>query len=145
IWLTAAADGDAVVFRVRDTGIGIAADLLPRVFEPFVQAERSLARSQGGLGVGLTLVKRLVEMHGGAVEAPHEGLGQGSGVIVPLPPCAAGPAGGPETPTGPATAADRARRRVLVVDDNVDAADSAAMLLRLWGHEVRTVYDGLAV
>jgi two-component system CheB/CheR fusion protein len=145
IWLTATAEGDEVICRVRDTGIGIASDLLPRVFDPFVQAERSLARSLGGLGVGLTLVKRLVEMHGGTVEAHSEGLGLGSEFVVRLPARWTEPVGAPGAPAGPAIAADRARRRVLVVDDNVDAADSAAMLLRLWGHEVQTVYDGLAV
>jgi len=130
---------------VRDTGVGIAPDLLPRVFDLFVQAERSLARSNGGLGVGLTLVKRLVEMHGGSVEAHSAGLEQGSEFVVRLPALGAVPAGAGGHPAGTGAEPEGGRRRVLVVDDNVDAADSAAMLLRLWGHEVQTVYDGLAV
>jgi PAS domain S-box-containing protein len=145
ISLTASAEGDDVVIGVKDTGVGIAPDLLPRVFDLFVQAERSLARSNGGLGVGLTLVKRLVEMHGGTVAAHSEGLGRGSEFVVRLPALRKLPARGEGDPAGQPAVPEGGRRRVLVVDDNVDAADSAAMLLRLWGHQVRTVYDGLAV
>jgi two-component system CheB/CheR fusion protein len=129
------------VVRVKDTGVGIGAELLPRVFDLFVQADRSLARSEGGLGVGLTLVKKLVEMHGGSVSAHSEGPGRGSEFVVRLPavPEAPAAAGGP-APGGPATAGTS--RRVLVVEDSVDAAESTAMLLRLLGHAVETVCDG---
>jgi two-component system CheB/CheR fusion protein len=145
IWLAAEADGDEVVIRVRDSGVGIAPDLLPRVFDLFVQAERSLARSHGGLGVGLTLVKRLVEMHGGTVEAHSAGVGHGSEFVIRLPVRRAEPDEAGGRPPGETPRQIGATRRVLVVDDNVDAADSAAILLRLWGHEVQTVYDGLGV
>ncbi len=146
LWLTAEADGpDAVVIRVKDTGIGIAADLLPHVFDLFIQAERSLARSQGGLGVGLTLVKKLVEMHGGTVTAASPGLGQGSEFVVRLPAVVEPPSAGVENPPARAARPAGSRRRVLVVDDNVDAAESAALLLRMWGHEVRVIHDGPAV
>jgi CheY-like chemotaxis protein len=115
----------------------------PKVFDLFVQAERRLDRSQGGVGIGLTLVKKLVELHGGRVEARSPGLGQGSEFVVRLPAAPSGPASG----RAGEAAADAAQapgpsRRVLVVDDNVDAADSIALLLRLGGHEVRMAYDG---
>ena len=141
IELTVQQDGPDAVLRVRDTGIGIAPDLLPHVFDLFTQAERSLDRSQGGLGIGLCLVQRLVELHGGTVAA-HSVQGQGSEFVVRLPamlawiappgPLAAAPAGLPEK-----------HCRVLVVDDNVDAAQTMGMLLDLSGYEVRMVHDGL--
>jgi len=134
--------GQAIV-RVRDTGIGIAPDLLPAVFELFTQADRSLDRSQGGLGVGLTLVRALVELHGGSVEAHSAGAEQGSELIVRLPTIESkGPdaAAGGEGSTPPRAAA--ASRRVLVVDDNVDAAESLSEMLRLWHHDVRTAHAG---
>ena len=138
IWLTVERQGSEVVVSVRDTGIGIAADMLPRLFEMFSQVDRSLERSQGGLGIGLTLVKRLVEMHGGSVEARSEGLGKGSEFVVRLP--VAGPshpAAGPrEEPSTRPPAVPR-RRRILVVDDNRTAAISLAMMLRLMGNEIR--------
>jgi PAS domain S-box-containing protein len=143
IWLLASRDGAEIVLRVRDTGIGIDPEMLPRIFDLFVQAERRLDRSQGGVGIGLTLVRKLVELHGGSVEAYSAGLGWGSEFVVRLPALAAEPqsrqteAGG-----GTAPASALARHRVLAVDDNVDAADSLAMLLRLAGHEVRVAYDG---
>src|SRR5262249_41559222 len=143
ISLTLQREGGEAVLRVRDTGIGIAAEMLPRIFDLFVQAERRLDRSQGGVGIGLTLVRRLVELHGGRVEAHSEGLGQGSEFVVRLPVLAKGPAGAPtwaETDPGPAPAAPL--RRVLVVDDNVGAADSLALLLEMAGQEVRVAYDG---
>ena len=120
IWLTVQQEGDEAVLRVRDTGVGIAPELLPRIFDLFTQAERSLDRSQGGLGIGLCLVQRLVEMHGGRVEV-HSALGQGSEFVVRLPvmvtPATQPPSTSTESaePTGPSL-------RVLVVDDNVDAA-----------------------
>jgi two-component system, chemotaxis family, CheB/CheR fusion protein len=133
-----------VVVRVRDDGIGIDPETMPRVFDLFMQADRSLDRSRGGLGIGLTLVRRLVEMHGGAVEAHSPGVGQGSEFVVRLPVRAelqgameAGLVDGLERL--PVLAASR---RVLVVDDNVDTAESLALLLQLKGHEVAVAHDG---
>jgi PAS domain S-box-containing protein len=140
IWLWLQQPGTEAVLRVRDSGVGIAPELLPRIFDLFTQAERSLARSQGGLGIGLCLVQRLVEMHGGSVTA-YSSLGQGSEFVVRLPVVQIAkqhPASRPtETsePTGPAL-------RVLVVDDNLDAARMLEMLLRASGHDVRSVHDG---
>ncbi len=142
IWLAARRDGGAAVVSVRDSGVGIRADVLPRVFDLFAQADGTLQRAQGGLGIGLTLVKRLVEMHGGTVTAHSEGPGKGSEFVVRLPlagearPAAAAPQAGEP----PAAAA----RRILVVDDNRDAADSLGLLLRFLGHEVRVAHDGPA-
>ena len=133
--------GNDCVLRVKDNGIGIAAELLPRIFELFVQADKSLDRAQGGLGIGLTLVKRLVEMHGGAVEAHSGGIGEGSEFVVRLRavPEVAGlkPEDAPPQQAKPGKAL-----RILVVDDNVDTAESLAMLLRLVGHQVRTEHTG---
>jgi signal transduction histidine kinase len=127
------------VLRVRDTGLGITPELLPRVFDLFTQAERSLDRSEGGLGIGLALVKRLVELHHGSITVTSE-LGRGSEFEVRLPMATAGtPAD--ITTFGPATPI-RTGRRVLVVDDNVDSAESLAELLRFSGHEVCCVHDG---
>ena len=136
-------EGGEVVLRVRDTGIGIAPELLPRVFDLFVQVDRSLARSQGGLGIGLTLVKRLVEMHGGSVEAHSDGPGKGSEFIVRLPALAEASERA-DAPRHAAAGRTRLRqpRRVLVVDDNVDAAESLAMLLRGGGTRSASAYDG---
>jgi two-component system CheB/CheR fusion protein len=138
--------GDVVAVRVRDTGFGIPAEVLPHVFDLFMQADRTLDRAQGGLGIGLTLVKALVEMHGGTVTAHSAGLGKGSEFVVQLPVVkdkGQGTKGEAESPTpGPSPFGLRPSRRVLVVDDNRDAAESLGMLLRLWGHEVRTAHDG---
>jgi CheY-like chemotaxis protein len=132
--------GDAVV-SVRDTGVGIPAHVLPKVFDMFTQVDRSLEKSQGGLGIGLSLVKGIVEMHGGSVEARSDGPGTGSEFVVRLRVVLA-PAG--EQPVEEAAEAPAAaRRRVLVVDDNRDAALSLAMLLRLTGNETQTAHDGL--
>jgi signal transduction histidine kinase len=135
------AEGGGVELSVRDTGIGIPRDMLGKVFDMFTQVAQSLERSQGGLGIGLTLVKRLVELHGGTVEARSAGPGMGAEFIVRLPERAAERAPRvavvPETPRPAA-----ARQRILVADDNRDAADSLAYMLRLAGHEVRIAYDG---
>jgi signal transduction histidine kinase/DNA-binding response OmpR family regulator len=135
-----AAEGSATIV-VHDNGSGIDPQLLPHVFDLFVQGERSLDRAQGGLGVGLTLVKRLVEMHGGSVEASSEGVGRGASFKVTLP-CIAEVRGEPARAVQQAETEVVYGRRVLVVDDNVDAAESTAAFLRLEGHEVKTVADG---
>jgi signal transduction histidine kinase len=133
--------GDRAVIRVRDDGEGIPAAMLPKVFDMFAQADRAADRIQGGLGIGLTLVRRLVEMHGGTVEAASEGEGKGSEFTVRLP--AAEQAPDPQPPTAPpADAAPLAPRRILVVDDNRTAADILAMLVRWAGHDVQVAYDG---
>jgi CheY-like chemotaxis protein len=134
-------DEGSVAVRVRDSGIGISEELLPRVFDLFTQATRSLDRSQGGLGVGLTLIRRLVEMHGGIVEAASEGLGKGSEFVVRLPLLvdALPPAEPAESKPGPTGAEPL---KVVVVDDNEDGADSLADLLGILGHQVRVAYDG---
>lgn len=143
IWVTAAlvegAEGRLAEISVRDDGIGIAPDLLPRVFELFVQATRALDRAHGGLGIGLTLVDRLVKLHGGSVEARSEGVGRGSEFVVRLPALAEAPPA--ERPSAPA-AVRAVSRRILVVDDNVDSAQGMAMLQRVRGHDVRTAFDG---
>jgi signal transduction histidine kinase len=146
IWVSAEEQRQTahVVVRVRDTGVGIAAEKLPHIFDLFMQVDRTLDRAEGGLGIGLTLVRRLVEMHGGRVEAHSEGPGKGSEFVVRLPRVGAEPE--PKrarTPRGEQAGQCRPRR-VLVVDDNRDAADSLAMLLRLLGHEVGTAHDGMA-
>jgi CheY-like chemotaxis protein len=131
--------GNQAMVRVRDNGMGMAPDLTARVFEPFVQGERGLERSEGGLGVGLTLVRALVEMHGGTVTASSEGPGRGSEFVVRLP--AVVERTGAPAPTARESNGSAARR-IMVVDDNQDAADSLALLLGQAGHEVRVVYDG---
>ncbi|HUQ75408.1 MAG TPA: response regulator, partial [Burkholderiales bacterium] len=136
-----AGEGQATI-SVEDDGTGIDAELLPRVFELFVQGERGLDRSQGGLGIGLTLVKRLVELHQGQVEAKSAGAGKGSTFVVTLPSISAVHADTPPAIAAAATSPQVYGRRVLVVDDNVDAAESTAAFLRLEGHEVKTVSDG---
>jgi len=131
-------DSDAVI-TVEDDGVGIPQDRLESVFEMFEQLDRTLAHSQGGLGIGLPLVRRLVQMHGGMVQAKSAGAGHGSRFIVRLPlvEAAAMPAITVAAPEAPAP-----NRRILVVDDNEDAAASMAMLLRIGGHEVHTAHDG---
>jgi PAS domain S-box-containing protein len=131
--------GEASV-SVSDSGIGIPAEMLPRVFDLFAQFDRDSGRSQGGLGIGLALVRSLVEMHGGRVEVRSEGPGRGSEFTVHLPVIAAAPALPAQSHATPA----RLSLRILVVDDNRDAADSLGMLLEALGAEVRVAYDGPA-
>jgi len=133
---------DNVEIRVKDRGVGIAANMHNEVFELFAQGERPPAASHGGLGIGLSLVKRLAEMHGGSVRVFSEGPGHGSEFIVSLPVQA--PEAGPDThaATGRSTRPDGKPRRILIVDDNRDSADSLAALLRLGGHEVFVANDG---
>jgi PAS domain S-box-containing protein len=129
-----------VVYKIKDTGIGIAAEMLPRVFELFTQVDRSLDRSQGGLGIGLTVVRKLAEMHGGSVSATSEGMDQGSEFTVRLPLVVEAPQPLPlQIPAAPA-----GPLRILVVDDNVDMANSLGRLLELEGHTITTAHDGLA-
>jgi signal transduction histidine kinase len=132
-----------VVLRVRDTGVGIPPEMLPRVFDLFTQVDRTLDRSQGGLGIGLTLVRRLVEMHGGRAEAHSEGAGKGSEFVVRLP-ALAGAVPAPRTDAEGAAEPAGPPRRILVVDDNLDSAHSLATLLRLFGNEVLEAHDGAA-
>jgi PAS domain S-box-containing protein len=132
-------DGEAIV-SVKDNGIGIPAEMLPNVFDIFTQVDRNLERSQSGLGIGLSIVKKLVEMHGGFVEVKSDGHGMGSEFIVRLPVVLSvvQPQSEEEERTGVS-----GRRRVLVVDDNRDAATSLAIMLRLMGNESKTAHDGL--
>jgi len=133
--------GSEVVVAVTDTGIGIDADQLPRIFAMFTQLSGSLERSQGGLGIGLSLVKRLVDMHGGSVEAKSEGRGMGSEFVVRLP--VATEASQPQS-SGVADepAATKPSLRILIVDDNRDGADSLSEMLKMMGNDTRTAYDG---
>lgn len=141
IELSLAREGDNGAIRVRDTGIGIGPDLLPKVFDLFAQGDRGLDRSEGGLGIGLTLVREITHLHVGSVQALSLGEGRGAEFVVRLPLLAAnavcaepnGESGAPQASTA---------RRVLVVDDNHDAADSMATLLRVWGHQAWSAYDG---
>jgi PAS domain S-box-containing protein len=146
ILLRVETDGDCAVIRVRDEGMGIAPDLLPHIFDLFTQADQSLDRSEGGLGIGLALVQRLAQLHGGTVEAHSDGAGRGSEFLLRLPLST--------SPPGPAEPVDHLAEdcvpeapqalRVLVVDDHVDAARSSQMLLEAWGHDARVAADGPA-
>jgi CheY-like chemotaxis protein len=140
IWLEARREGDDAVVSVRDTGIGISRETMPRIFEMFGQGGRRLDRTQGGLGVGLTLVSRLLELHGGSICARSDGSGKGSEFVVRLP-SAREPA--PPAREAPRQFAERVPLRILVVDDNRDAADSLALLLQMQGLETHTAHDGL--
>ena len=142
IWLLARIEGEEAVIRIRDDGMGISPEMLPRIFDLFSQEERTLAQSQGGLGIGLTLVKTLVEMHGGSITATSEGTGKGSEFVVRLPAMAERRLP-PRTDSEDMATLTQARcRRILLVDDNVDAAESLALLLRTHQNDVRTVHDG---
>ena len=143
ISLAAAREGNEMVVTVSDSGIGISPGMLPKIFDMFMQGDQTLERLQSGLGLGLTLVRRLVQMHGGSVEAQSEGTDRGSAFIVRLPaleekaasPAAGAPAGEPASVTG---------FRILVVDDNHDAADALAMLLEMTGNQTHLAFDGVA-
>jgi signal transduction histidine kinase/ActR/RegA family two-component response regulator len=144
IWLTIAQEGNDAMISVRDTGIGISAEMLPRIFDMFTQADRSIDRAHGGLGVGLTVARRLVELHGGSISAFSDGHGKGSTFTACIPLSAGQPqaaedvaARESESPVGTSPL------RILVADDNRDAAESLAALLRMVGHEVRIAYDGV--
>jgi signal transduction histidine kinase len=140
IWLRARVEGNDLVVGVKDDGPGLTKELRSHAFDLFMQGPQTRARARGGLGIGLTLVRRLVELHGGAVEALSEGPGKGTEFVVRLPlrlpPVADG------APQAVAAAATGPRRRILVVDDNVDAAEALGELLRDYGHEVATAHDG---
>ncbi len=142
IALSAEESGAEVIFRVKDTGIGIPEDMLGSIFELFTQADRSLDRSQGGLGIGLTIVRRLVSMHGGSIEAYSDGPQKGSEFVVRLPRAAGHNARDSEPAATTVTTASNPAHRVLVVDDYADAAESMAALLRVQGQEVRIAHDG---
>lgn len=142
IVVTAERQGDDAVVTVRDFGIGIAPDMLSKVFEMFEQADGFSDKSQGGLGIGLTLVKRLVEMHGGRVEARSEGRGKGSEFVVCLPALTEPAATARQTRRAQSGTMPVSSHRVLIVDDNRDAADSLAMMMKMMGSDVRTAYDG---
>ena len=146
IEIMALRDANDAVLRVRDNGIGIAPKMLPRIFELFVQADHSSTKAQGGLGIGLTLVKTLVEMHGGMIQAQSDGLQKGSEFIVRLPMSIRAPRDDRVSETVPTSASpvSKSGHRVLVVDDNKDAARSLAMLLGHQGHEVRIAHSGPA-
>ncbi len=143
VWLSVAREGANVVVRVKDTGIGIPAEMLPRVFDMFTQADHSVTRAQGGLGIGLTLVRRLVEMHGGTVEAHSDGPGKGSEFVVRLPLVGeVAPAGGADGKPQQSAERGPSTCRILVVDDNRDSAESLGALLQLLGHDIHLAYDG---
>jgi CheY-like chemotaxis protein len=137
-----ATTGSEAMVRVRDTGLGISEELLPHIFELFVQGDRTMDRSQGGLGVGLTLVHRLIEAHGGRVDVRSDGLGAGSEFVVRLPLINARD----ERPSENAQPSPdiAVPRRILVVDDNPDTTDSVKLLLEIHRHEVRIAHDGVA-
>lgn len=140
IHVSVAREGSSARVTIKDDGIGIAPDVLPKIFDLFAQADGTLDRSRGGLGIGLTLVRSLVELHGGTVTADSGGLGRGSCFIIRLPAVAC-PAAVDENRTDQSIFATRPLR-VLVVDDNLHAAESLGMLLKLWGHESSLAHDG---
>jgi len=141
IRLSVMREGSHAVIEVRDTGIGISPDILPQIFDLFIQADHSLAHSQGGLGIGLTLVRQLVEIQGGTVTAESAGIGQGSSFTVRLPVSSMGSSATESTQIE--SALPRPKLRILVVDDYVDAAESMALLLQMEGHEVETADFGM--
>jgi signal transduction histidine kinase/ActR/RegA family two-component response regulator len=143
IWLTFERQGNDLVVSVRDTGIGIPPELLPRVFDLFVQEDQSLERTQGGLGIGLSLVRSLVELHGGTIQAFSAGPEQGSEFVMRLPVLIQSAPKKRVTKRDARSKASAPPRRILIVDDNADSSESLALLLRHAGHQVETAYDGL--
>jgi CheY-like chemotaxis protein len=144
IQLTAKTAGDEVVVRVKDNGTGIRAEDLPRIFDLFIQAGPLPDHAQGGLGIGLTLARGVVEMHGGRIEAFSDGPGRGSEFVAHFPalPVAPGDSCEPSIVVKDAVAAASKTCRVLVVDDNEDSAESLSVMLKLEGHETKTAHDG---
>ncbi len=142
IWLTARREAGDVVISVRDTGIGIPPEKLPHVFDMFAQVHAAGYRNTGGLGIGLTLVRRLVDLHGGRIEARSGGMGKGSEFVVRLPVADHKLQAALPPPRKPERVVPLANKRVLVVDDNHDAADSLAMFLKFLGASVQVAYDG---
>jgi PAS domain S-box-containing protein len=140
IWLTVKPDDSTVAVGIKDDGVGIPKAMLPRVFEMFAQVSKSIDRSEGGLGIGLALARRLVEMHGGTIEAFSEGIGKGSQFTVHLPVVAVA---GRNSETMNTLAASGSSRRILIADDNPDVTESFEVMLRMLGHEVTTAFDGL--
>ena len=143
IWLSARRDGDAIAICVRDTGIGLAPEMRDQVFELFFQGKRSIDRAEGGLGIGLALVRNIVELHGGSVEARSAGRGQGSEFVVRLPLRSVGLVAEAALPV-PVAATPVAPQRVLIVDDNADGADTLGRLLSAHGHQVEVYHDPVA-
>ncbi|MFN3653537.1 MAG: response regulator [Armatimonadota bacterium] len=129
--------------RVRDTGIGMHPELLPRIFELFTQSERSLDRSEGGLGIGLALVRNLIQLHGGTIHATSQGPGTGSEFVVRLPVIVSNPQSGEDCAPRVTIAGGEGGRRVLLVEDNTDAAETLVEMLELWGHEVEVAHNGV--
>jgi Histidine kinase-, DNA gyrase B-, and HSP90-like ATPase/Response regulator receiver domain len=140
ITLAVEGQGGEIVVSVKDSGVGIPPDMLPKKFEMFTQVDRSLERPQGGLGIGLTLVKRLVEMHGAAVAARSEGHARGSEFLVRSQMACASFV--PQANEVKDEAAGNTSLRILIVDDNRDSADGLAMMLRMLGNDIHTAYDG---
>ena len=144
VWVELQADGHYAELRVRDDGMGISAGLLPRVFQIFIQGDRTLDRSEGGLGLGLTLVRKLLELHDGTVSASSAGPGHGSEFVVRLARLGDTVRPEPEAPAHPDAGVESrlGLLRVLVVDDNLDSTETLEMLLQAWGYDVRTAADG---
>jgi PAS domain S-box-containing protein len=143
IWLTGERQGSDVVVTVRDTGVGIPADMLPKIFDIFTQVGQTLERSQGGLGIGLSLVRGMVEMHGGTIQASSDGPGRGSEFSVRLPVLVGWESQDPGANGAGQKIQASGKYRILVVDDNKDSAVTWGMMLELTGNEVRTAHDGL--
>ncbi|WP_053572835.1 hybrid sensor histidine kinase/response regulator [Caballeronia cordobensis] len=142
IWMSASKSAEEVVVTVKDNGVGISADVLPTIFDMFVQARSERVRASGGLGIGLSLVRELVKLHGGHIAASSGGIGKGSVFEVRLPVAEEAAFAVPTPTTGARTA--RTPRRVLMVDDNIDAAESLSLLLASEGHQVRSASDGFS-